>query len=215
MKITHRLTLSLYCFLFVFAGVIGAYGGLSELPLIAHAQNNDTIEQTETLIYDNPNLGFTLEYPSDWSKQESLSFISPPPSTFPSQSSSSPLAENASNDTISATNLTPESIAVTTEVLVSNITLEEYSESAIGLLESQFPNFTLLNSFETTLSGYPAHQIEYTFALEGLELKNLQIWTIVDNIVYAVTYGGTIEEFDSSIPVFDNLIESFQVTETQ
>ncbi len=72
MKITNRLTLSVYCILFVFAGVIGAYGGLSELLLIAHAQSNDIVEQTETLIYDYPNLGFTLEYPSDWSKQESL-----------------------------------------------------------------------------------------------------------------------------------------------
>jgi hypothetical protein len=215
MKITNRLTLSIYCFLFVFAGVIGAYGGLSELLLIAHAQSNDTVEQTETLIYDYPNLGFTLEYPSNWSKQESLSFISPPTSPPTSQSSSSPLAENASNDTISATNLTTESIAVTTEVLVSNITLKEYSESVIGFLESQFPDFTLLNSFKTTLSGYPAHQIEYTFALEGSELKNLQRWTIVDNIVYAVTYGRTTDEFDSSLSVFDNLIESFQVTETQ
>lgn len=208
MKIIGKLSIPIYCFLFIFVGIVGSTDVLSELISISHAQSNDTAEQTESFIYDNPNLGFTLEYPSDWSKEESLTFVSPPPtSSLPS--------EDTSNGTISATNLTPESIAVTTEVLISNITLEEYSESAIGLLESQFPNFTLLNSFETTLSGYPAHQIEYTFSPEGLELKNLQIWAIVDNIVYAVTYGGTTEEFDSSLPVFDNLIQSFQVTEMQ
>lgn len=208
MKIIGRLSIPIYCFLFIFVGIVGSTHVLSELISISHAQSNDTVEQTESFIYDNPNLGFTLEYPSDWSKEESLTFVSPPPtSSLPSK--------DTSNGTISATNLTPESIAVTTEVLISNITLEKYSESAIGLLESQFPNFTLLNSFETTLSGYPAHQIEYTFSPERLELKNLQIWAIVDNIVYAVTYGGTIEEFDSSLPVFDNLIQSFQVTEMQ
>jgi hypothetical protein len=103
-----------------------------------------------------------------------------------------------------------------TEVLFSNITLDEYSESAIGLLESQFPNFTLIESFETTLSGYPAHQIGYTYTLEGLNLKNMQIWTIADNnVAYALTYGGIIEEFDSSLPVIENMIESFQLTEIQ
>ena len=208
MKIIGESSTCIYYFLFIFVGISGSIGGLSELISTSYAQSNDTVEQTESLIYDNPNLGFTLEYPSDWSKEESLTFVSPPPS-------SSLPSEDGSNGTMSTTNLTPESIAVTTEVLVSNITLEEYSESAIGLLESQFPNFTILKSFETTLSGYPAHQIEYTFSLEGVELKNMQIWAIVDNIVYAVTYGGTTEEFDSSLPVFDNLIQSFQVTEMQ
>ena len=167
---------------------------------------DDTLIQQETFrsvfdTYENPNLGFSLEYPADWAKEETLSFISPPPSP---------------NETLSASNVAPESIAVTTEVLFSNITLDEYSESAIDLLENQFPNFTLIDSFETTLSGYPAHQIEYTYILEGSNLKNMQIWTIAgNNVVYALTYGGIIEEFDSSLPVIENMIESFQLTEIQ
>ncbi|MDQ2685726.1 MAG: DUF1795 domain-containing protein [Thermoproteota archaeon] len=202
--IVKSTTIFVYCFLFIFVGLVGLNGGISGITSLTLAQSNDTLESTESLMYNNPNLGFTLEYPSDWAKEESLTFISPPPSS-----------NDATNGTTSSTNLTPESIAVTTEVLLTNITLEEYSESAIGLLESQFPNFTLLNSFETTLSGYPAHQIEYTYALDGLELKNAQIWAIADNVVYAVTYGGTTEEFESSLPVFETLMESFQLTEIQ
>ncbi|HYF99803.1 MAG TPA: PsbP-related protein [Candidatus Saccharimonadales bacterium] len=202
--IVKSTTIFIYCFLFVFVGLVGLNGGISGITSLSLAQSNDTFESTESLMYNNPNLGFTLEYPSDWAKEESLTFISPPPSS-----------NDAFNGTTLSNNLTPESIAVTTEVLLTNITLEEYSESAIGLLESQFPNFTLLNSFETALSGYPAHQIEYTYALDGLELKNAQIWAIADNIVYAITYGGTTEEFDSSLPVFESLMESFQLTEIQ
>lgn len=202
--IVKSTTIFVYCFLFIFVGLVGLHGGIPWITSLSLAQSNDTFESTESLMYNNPNLGFTLEYPSDWAKEESLTFISPPPSP-----------NDATNRTTSSTNLTPESIAVTTEVLLTNITLEEYSESAIGLLESQFPNFILLNSFETTLSGYPAHQIEYTYALDGLELKNAQIWAIADNMVYAITYGGTTEEFDSSLPVFKSLMESFQLTEIQ
>ncbi len=36
-----------------------------------------TNELTESLEYDNPHLGFTLEYPVDWTKEESLSFVVP------------------------------------------------------------------------------------------------------------------------------------------
>ena len=94
--------------------------------------------------------------------------------------------------------------------------MDEYSESAIGLLEGQFPNFTLIDSSEATLSGYPAHQITYTYILDGMDLKNMQIWTIADNnIAYALTYGGLVEEFNSSLPVIENMVESFQLTEVQ
>jgi len=198
MKVINKSKISIFCILFFTLGVIG----LGDQTISSTvAQMNETTEFDNLQAYENPNLGFSLEYPADWSKEETLSFISPPPS---------------SNETLSSPNEAPESIAVTTEVLLSNITLDEYSESAIGLLEGQFPNFTLIDSSEATLSGYPAHQITYTYTLDGVDLKNMQIWTIADNnIAYALTYGGLVEEFDSSFPVIENMINSFQLTEVQ
>src|SRR5919112_838846 len=41
---------------------------------------NQTMDPTGTndlIQYSNPNLGFSLGYPSDWQKEESLTFISP------------------------------------------------------------------------------------------------------------------------------------------
>ena len=203
MKIISNSKIFILCILFFFVvGVAGLEG--DQTISLTFAQTNETTDSSTLLPYDNPNLGFSLEYPADWSKEETLTFISPPPSS-------------SSNETSSIPNEAPESIAVTTEVLPYNITLDEYSESAIGLLESQFSNFTLIDSFETTLSGYPAHQITYTYTLEGVDLKNMQIWTIADDnsMAYALTYGGLVEEFDSSLPVIENMINSFQLTEFQ
>ncbi len=59
------------------------------------------------------------------------------------------------------------------------------------------------------------YQIVYTYTTDGLDLKNMQIWTIVDGMVYVVTYGGTINEFNDSLPVIQNMIDSFQITEIQ
>jgi hypothetical protein len=40
---------------------------------------NQTMDSaaSDLVPYNNPNLGFSLEYPSDWQKEESLSFTSP------------------------------------------------------------------------------------------------------------------------------------------
>jgi serine/threonine-protein kinase len=155
---------------------------------------NDENGMSELLVYDNSNLGFTLEYPSDWIKEESLSFVSP---------------------RLSVSDEAPESIAVTTEPNISNLTLQEYSDSSLSILESQFPNFTLIESSNSTLSGYPSYQILYTYTFEDVDLKNLQIWTIADDMVYVLTYGGTTKEFDNSFPVIQNMVDSFEITEIQ
>ncbi|MBA3749493.1 MAG: DcrB-related protein [Nitrosopumilus sp.] len=109
----------------------------------------------------------------------------------------------------------PESIAATTEVIPSNLTLEDYSNSALSILKGQSLNLNLLETSSSTLSGFPAHQIVYTYTADGLDLKNMQIWTLADDMVYAITYGGTINEFNDSLPVIQNMIDSFQITEIQ
>jgi hypothetical protein len=184
MKVIVKLTLAIISIL-AFVVVIDS------MP-ISTAQTNET---EDVLLYDNPNLGFTLEYPSNWTKEESLTFLSPIMSA--------------------AIDEAPESIAVTTEVIPSNLTLDDYSSSALSILKGQFPNLKLLETNNSTLSGFPAHQIVYTYTTDGLDLKNMQIWTIVDGMVYAITYGGTINEFNDSLPVIQNMIDSFQITEIQ
>lgn len=155
------------------------------------AQTNETaIPTKETLLYDNPNLGFTLEYPSNWTKDESITFVSP----------------------MSKTDEAPESISITTEVIPANTTLGEYSNSAVRLLEEQFPDFTLLEFVNSTLSGFPAQQIVYTYTEGETELKLMQIWAVADGTAYALTYAGIPTEFNDALPVFQNMVDSFEIT---
>ena len=140
--------------------------------------------------YNNPNLGFSLEYPSDWQKEESLSFTSP---------------QGGAGDRA------PEAINVVTEVLPSSdFSLDSYTDAAMGQVES-FENFQLLNSSSTTLGGLPAHMIVYTFTDELTPLQNLQAWTVKDGIAYVITYGGVPEEFESSLPALQSVLESFSL----
>jgi hypothetical protein len=145
---------------------------------------------SDLIRYDNPNLGFSLEYPSEWQKEESLSFTSPQ---------------------VGAGNRAPEVINVVTEVLPSsNFSLDSYTDAAMGQVES-FENFQLLNSTSTTLGGLPAHMIVYTFTDDQTPLQNLQAWTVKDGMAYVLTYGGVPEEFESSLPALQSVLDSFRL----
>jgi hypothetical protein len=145
---------------------------------------------TGLVPYNNPNLGFSLEYPSDWQKVETLSFTSPQGGMG---------------------NRAPEVINVITEVLPSsNFSLDSYTEAAVGQVEL-FDNFQLLNSSSTTIGGLPGHMIVYTFTDGQTPLQNLQAWTVKDGMAYILTYGGVPEEFDSSLPSMQSVLDSFSL----
>jgi hypothetical protein len=166
---------------------------LNRLPERIETSRNQTMDSNDTRNlepYSNPNLGFSLQYPAEWQKEESLTFISPQGGVG---------------------NRGPEAISITTELLpTSNYTLDRYTEAGLGQVES-FQDFKLLNSSSTLLAGLPAHMIVYSFTDENLTpLQNLQAWTVKDGMAYVITYGGTPEEFESSLPVLNGVMDSFR-----
>ena len=174
---------------------VSGTGGNQTMDSGSVLETNDTISTTigNLIPYSNPNLGFSLEYPSNWQKEEILTFVSP----------------QGGID-----NRTPEIIRVTTEVLpTSDFGLDRYSEAALGQVES-LQDFKLLNSSSTTLAGLPASMILYTFTEESqTPLQILQIWTVTDGMAYIITYNGTPEEFDSSLSALQSVVDSFRLAE--
>jgi hypothetical protein len=154
------------------------------------AATSDT-QMTDLTSYNNPNLGFTLQYPSNWQKQESLNFVSPQGG---------------------AGNRAPELIDIITEVLpTSDYTLDSYTEAVLGQIEL-LPDFILMNTSSTTLGGIPAHMAVYSFTDET-QLENLrtQIWTVNDGMAYIISYSATPDEFESSLPALQSVIDSFSI----
>ena len=202
----HKFQLTLALLVTLSSGYVmfqsaGFYNAATAQPLTASSDGmnvsmsgNQTIGSSSTasglVPYNNPNLGFSLEYPPDWQKEESLSFTSPQGGT---------------------SDRAPEVINVITEVLPSsNFSLDSYTEAAVGQVES-FDNFQLLNSSSTTIGGLPGHMIVYTFTDGQTPLQNLQAWTVKDGIAYILTYGGVPEEFDSSLPSMQSVLDSFSL----
>jgi hypothetical protein len=63
------------------------------------------------------------------------------------------------------------------------------------------------------LAGLPAHMIVYSFTDKENQtpLQNLQAWALNDGIVYVITFGAIPEEFDSSLPVWKSVMDSFRL----
>lgn len=188
-KFTSYLVLGVLAIL-----VIAVNNDLHGTPEESDTAGNQTMNSAntgESILYSNPDLGFSLEYPSDWYKEESLSFISP---------------QGGVN------NQSPEVISISTEVLPTfDFSLDEYTEAALDQVEI-FQDFELLNSSSVTLAGLPGHMIVYSFTDESqTPLQNLQVWTVKDGKAYVITYGGTPEEFDSSLSVLRKMMDSFRI----
>ena len=81
--------------------------------------------------------------------------------------------------------------------------MEEYTDAAMSLLRSDFQNFKLVESSDATLANCPAYQIQSTYMYEG-ELKNLQIWTVVGDRAYVLTYGPIPDEFRDSLTIIQD-----------
>jgi hypothetical protein len=54
--------------------------------------------------------------------------------------------------------------------------------------------------------------IVYSFIDESeTPLQNLHVWTVKDGTAYVITYTGTPEEFESSLPALQSVLDTFRL----
>jgi eukaryotic-like serine/threonine-protein kinase len=156
--------------------------------------------------YNNDEFGISFSYPSSWTEE-------PDPNEgilvifyAPLQDDSDIFAENFN-------------VAIE-ELSSSSYPLDVYSDNALDQLKSSFQNFRIehLNA-NSSLSDYPAYYIDYTYTTptaQGImKLKNLQIWTMVDDKAYTFTFGAQPLEFESYIPTIEKVIDSIEINPTE
>ena len=145
------------------------------------------LEQQNSL-YENPHLGFAIQYPSNWKVAEgNLS------KTVVVVAFSSPLESNF--DTFA------ENFAIGVQQLPAGTTVDEYGQSAVEVLQSR-PDFKLIESpVSLTFGGLPAQKIEFNMMLPSeraiatntTEIQGIQVWTIKDDAAYVVSFAASTE----------------------
>jgi serine/threonine-protein kinase len=168
--------------------------GIAVAIIIAASQlMSHSATPTLSATYESP-AGFSIQYPSDWVKNE-------PQTGAVYVSFGLPTKNPAEN----------------LNVLVNasgNRTLSNVSDAAIAEVQRNYPDFAALDRGNTTLGGYPAYEILYTtFTNSGGRLKIMQIWTVKDGYLYALTYKGSSSTFDKYLGTAQQMIDSFQFTQ--
>ena len=157
--------------------------------IIPSSASHEAYAQTEGnntggLSYTDPSSGITVQYPSSWDIRDVDPSLRAP-------------------DTISATRLLPpgqndtgfiDNVVISVNN-VSNTTMGQYTEGVLAQYNNLSGAINITKSEPTTLAGNPAHGIEYLESHPGQPLKKLQVWTIVGDQVYIVTYAADESEY--------------------
>ena len=164
----------------------------------AYAQTGGN--DTSILSYTDPASGITFQYPSPWEIRDVDPSLRPPDTI-----SSTRLLPPGQNDTGFIDNVV---ISVNN---VSNTTLGEYTEGVLAQYNNFSGAITITKSEPTTLAGNPAHSIEYTESHPGQPLKKMQVWSIVGDRVYVVTYAADESEFAQYLEDVQAITQSLQI----
>ncbi len=144
--------------------------------------------------YTNSTYGYSLQYPSDWTKQESatgtVSFVANPQS---------------------AGAVVPGTMNILVEPMPAGtpMSLEAYAPAAIAAIKSQFKSVNITTNVANTLGGQPAHEVVYTAKQGKLTMELMQIFTIKDGKVLVITFGSTTADYAKYEPQVTQVIGSF------
>lgn len=153
-------------------------------------------KQTVTLEkYTNQDNGYTIEYPSDWKKNEvpqlDLVLFSP---------------SKGNDETAHA------SLNIVSEKVGSEINLDKfYSESASNLA-SALKDVQIEKTGLIELNGTPSKWMLYTHIMQGFKFQVLQYFVVANDTIFLITFSSQAAHFDLYRQDFENIANSFKVT---
>jgi len=167
-------------------------------------QTSNAQENATNKMYQNPGFGLTVTYPPTWDVDE----LRNNPST-PSDNSIVAIFKSPSQG-INDKYL--ENVIINIQGPRLDIdSLETYKRNSM-LAYNSMSDITLLKEGKSVLAGFPAHQMEYTSTgIPGLNLMKLQIFTVINNVAYVVTFGAEQAEYDKNLPEAEKLINSIKI----
>jgi hypothetical protein len=94
------------------------------------------------------------------------------------------------------------------------VTLDVFSQDLITQIQqnAHLTNFKLLSSSNTTLAGYPAQKLVFTYVAGGTTMKGMVELTLANNTGYSLSYVATQGVYPSYVGIAQNMMQSFNIT---
>src|SRR5829696_3982707 len=158
-------------------------------------ENSNVIPSTQQQIqgefprYENPNLGISVQHPSDW------------------------LLVGESDDKL---NFLKDAVAVEIDVDdldPSDTTLSDYANERVDDLREDRDDFELIEFEPVTISeGQPAQKVVYSFTGEDGEVVNaIRVWSVYQGKLYSIAYIADSNQYDQYLPIAQQMIDSFEI----
>ena len=93
------------------------------------------------------------------------------------------------------------------------VSLDHYTQNSLKAFNNMSDTIKILNSSKDTVADLPAHQLIYTSsAFPGMDLKKMQVFTVVNNnTAYVVTFSAEESQYDKILPEIDKMINSLKI----
>jgi hypothetical protein len=176
-------------------------------------QDTDSATQsTDFLTYDNATYGITIQYPSNWLVDNTdfpgdpltqiVGFFSPLESRIDTYEERLWIAQEQQS-------------------FSEDFDLEQYAEQIVSNYNSTLIDFSLdeIDTETATLGNNdsPAYRIVYTERLEpeDIDLKTLEIGTVIGDKVYVVMYHAETARYDQYLPIIEEMINSIELSDSE
>jgi hypothetical protein len=168
--------------------------------------------------YQNPSLGISLQYPSNWEVEERTGINN---NTIDSNTSSIKFTSPSKRDLFVVSAYTQNLSSFPSVGQQQNITLNTLTRTGINIAKQNLNNFQLidLETGNVTLGleqNNQAHKIIYsntnTNTTFPLQFVTMQTHTIKDGKIYGISYVSEASQFFRHLPAAQRMIDSFRIT---
>lgn len=152
------------------------------------------------IAYTNNDYQFEIQHPKNWSRRDLDDPITGEIVAF-----ASPLETE--------TDLYLEKVSITVEYLPSpTTTLEEYSAKVFERIEQEKSNnIEVYQERKTKIGDSAARMIVYSRQERGLNLRQLEVFTIKNNQVYIAIYTAERAKFSKFLATAEKIIDSWKI----
>ncbi len=152
-----------------------------------------SVSESDFLTYDDLITGFSIKYPPDWERAQhidkSITFITP---------------REGNSDT------RPAGLRIMFKEVASNLSLPYITKTQLNTLKNLYPDISILESFDTTFAGHPAHKIVFTATDNTLHLrKAMQVWFKDGTKAYLITYKADLDKYPQYLSTIEKMLNSF------
>ena len=153
------------------------------------------------LTYKNIDYGIEIEYPDNWELEKIEDIFGTVVIFYPG---------NIKGETI------PIQVTIEVKNIKSNISLDEYTTSAISKITEFLPEAYIIRSQHITLGKKPAHRVIYTGKNRDTDFtsKYLQVWLLEGDQVYIMTYVAPEDRYQDFVGTVEKMmIPSWEIGE--